>query len=471
MIYAKTPLSYGRGVVRFLCFVLGFQRLEDHVRAHIDVAAAEGDDEVVLLRVLDDVFGDVLKGVDTHAALDLCAEIGIVDVVGVGLADRQDLRDDRHIGDTQRLGEVIEQESGTGEGVRLEYRPDLSKAHFHRGAQGRGQLCGMMREVVGYGDAARRAEYLKASVNACKFAEILRDLLSGRAEVMRGGSRGEGVVDIVSAGHHQIDLTQLFALVHEVKGLVRALDISEVRGIVIVGLSETEGDRRDGHVLDHVEDILIVAVVDDQARGQVTELVEALFDVVERFEIIQMIRVNVGDDGDERIQLEEGVDIFARLADDDVAVTDVAVAAEEGQLAADDRGRVKARADQKLAEHGGGRGLAVSARDRDRAVVSAGDDTQHDRSLDGGDILLLSRDKLGIVFFDSGGVDDQLRALDVLRLVSHEYGDAVAADTVERFAFVSVGACQLIALAVQDLRQWAHARAADADKVDAFDII
>ena len=83
----------------------------------------------------------------------------------------------------------------------------------------------------------------------------------------------------------------------------------------------------------------------------------------------------------------------------------------------------------------------------------------------------MSRDKLGIILFDSGGVDDQFRALDVLRLVSHEYRDPVAADTVERFAFVSVGARQLIALAVQDLRQRTHARAADADKVDSFDII
>ncbi len=433
------------------------QCLEDHVRTHVDVTAAEGDDQIILLRVLDNVLGDILKGVDTHAALDLGTEVGVVDVVGVGLAYRQDLRDDRRVGDAQRLGEVIQQQRGAGEGVRLEHCPYLSKAHFHCGAEGRGQLGGMMCKVICNRDAARCAEDLKASVYAGELAQILRDLLGRRAQIMRGSSGGKRVVDIVSARNHQVDLTELFALVHQVKGLVSALDVVQIRGIVVVGFSETEGDHRERNVLDRVKDVLVVAVVDDQTRGQVTELVEALLDIVERFEVIEVIRINVGDDRDVRRQLQEGIHIFARLAYDDIALTDIAVTAEEGELAADDRGRIKARADQQLAEHRGGRGLAVGARDRDGAVVAAGHDTEHHTALDGRDALLFCGDYFRIILLDCGGVHDQLSALDILRLMSHVYGDAVAADAVERFALIAVGAREDEALAVQDLCQRTHA--------------
>ena len=202
-----------------------------------------------------------------------------------------------------------------------------------------------------------------------------------------------------------------------------------------------------------------------------TELVEALFDVVERFEVVEVIRVDIGDDGDVRGQLEEGVNILARLAYDDIALTDIAVAAEVGELTADDRGRIKARADQQLTEHRGGGGFAVRAGDRDRAVVAAGHDTEHHTALDGGDALLFCGNQFGVILLDCGSVYDQLRALDILRLMTHVYGDAVAADTVERFALIAVGAREDEALAVQNLCQRAHSRAADTDEVDAFDII
>ena len=277
--------------------------------------------------MVDDVLCDLFKGVEADAALHLRAEVGVIDVIGVGLANRQDLGDDRDVGDRQRLGEVVQQQRGAGEGVRLEYRPNLAEAHFHRGAEGRGQLCGMMCKVVGYRDALRRAENLKAAVNAGELAEILRDLRRLRTEIMRTGGGGESVVDIMSAGNLQVDLAEQLAFMHQVEFFIRALAVPEVHRIVIVCLAETEGDHRDRDVLDRVEDVFIVAVVDDQSRRQVTEYVEALFDVVERFEVVEVIRVDISDDGNVRIELEEGVDIFARLAHDDIALTDIAVAA------------------------------------------------------------------------------------------------------------------------------------------------
>ena len=109
--------------------------------------------------------------------------------------------------------------------------------------------------------------------------------------------------------------------------------------------------------------------------------------------------------------------------------------------------------------------------DRDRAVVAACHDAEHHTALNGRDALLLCGNQLGVILLDGGGVDDQLSALDILRLMTHVYGNTVAADAVERLALVAVGAREDEALAVQNLCQRTHARAADADEVDAFDII
>ena len=108
---------------------------------------------------------------------------------------------------------------------------------------------------------------------------------------------------------------------------------------------------------------------------------------------------------------------------------------------------------------------------RDTSLVAARHDSQHDRAFDRGDALLSRCDQLGIILFDSRRVDDQLRAFDVLGTVTHVDRDPVAADAVERFALVGVGTGKDEAFAVQDLCQRTHSRAADADEMDAFDII
>ena len=421
--------------------------------------------------MIDDILRDLLKGVDAQAARHLGAEVGVVDVVGVGLAHGEDLADDRDVRYGQRGGKVVEQQCGSAVGVGLEDRPYLLVAHLHRGGERGGQLGGMMRKVVGDRDASRCAEDLKAAVHAGELVQILGDLLRRRAQIVGAGGGGEGIIDIVAAGHLQVDLTELLAPVHEVELFIRAHDIAQIRGVVVVRLAETEGDRRQLCIFDRLQHVLVVTVDDQGVRGQVAELVERLLDIIQGLEVIKVIGVDVEDDRDIGRQLEEGIDIFARLTDDDIAVTDVAVAADEGQLAADDGGGVEAGADQHLTEHRGGGRLAVRSADGDAALIAAGDDAQHDAALDGGDALFARGDQLGVILLDGGGVDNQLGALDILGAVTHMHGNAVALDAVEGIALVHIRSAELKALAVQYLGEGAHPRPADADEVDALDMI
>ena len=135
--------------------------------------------------MLDDIFGNILKGVDAQAAGHLRAEVGIVDIVGVRLTHSEDLADDRNVRDAQRGSKVIQQQGGAAEGVGLEDRPYLLVAHLHRGGQRGGQLCRMVGKVVGDSDAVRRAENLKASVYAGELVEVFGDLRGLCAEIVR----------------------------------------------------------------------------------------------------------------------------------------------------------------------------------------------------------------------------------------------------------------------------------------------
>ena len=202
-----------------------------------------------------------------------------------------------------------------------------------------------MSEVVGYGDSARGAEDFETAVNSAELREVLGNALGACAEVMSNRCRRKSVVDIVSAWYHKLDFGELFASVHKVKLFVNTLICADVGGIVVVRIVHTEAELFDFDILETVDGILVVAVVDNELRGLVSEFVERLLDIVEVLEIVEVVCVDVEYNRDIRRHLKEGVHVLARFAHDDIAVTDVAVAADERKLAADNRRGVEARAD------------------------------------------------------------------------------------------------------------------------------
>ena len=60
--------------------------------------------------------------------------------------------------------------------MRLEYCPNLVKAHFHCGIECCGKFCGMMSKVIGNSNSVRCAENFKSSVNTAELVKILGSL-------------------------------------------------------------------------------------------------------------------------------------------------------------------------------------------------------------------------------------------------------------------------------------------------------
>ncbi len=102
---------------------------------------------------------------------------------------------------------------------------------------------------------------------------------------------------------------------------MNALVGAEVDRAVVAVFAEAEGDLVELNVPDGVECILVVAVDNEQTRGQLSELLKGLLDVVEVLEVVEVVGVDVEDNRDEGIKFEEGVNVLASLTDDDVALT------------------------------------------------------------------------------------------------------------------------------------------------------
>ena len=87
-------------------------------------------------------------------------------------------------------------------------------------------------------------------------------------------------------------------------------------------------------------------------------------------EIIQVIFIDIGDDGDGGLEAQKTLAEFAGFADESVALSAARAAADEIQLAADVDGRVCACGHKRLGHHGSGGGLSMGAADAHREIVA-----------------------------------------------------------------------------------------------------
>ena len=184
-----------------------------------------------------------------------------------------------------------------------------------------------------------------------------------------------------------------------------------------------------------------------------------------------MVVVDVQHDRQIRGQLEEGLGILAGLDDDVVALAGLAVAADEGQLAADDGRGVAACQLQRRGDHGRGGRLAVGAGNADAVLIQAADIAQQDAALHGGDAVGNRRIQLHIVLRDGSRVDHEVGADDIVGAVAQRDLDAHLPLVLDDASVQHIAAGDYIALGVEDLDQRIHAAAAAANEVDLLHII
>jgi hypothetical protein len=226
---------------------------------------------------------------------------------------------------------------------------------------------------------------------------------------VRDRDRRRGVERVVASRHRQLEVGDLMgstglaiAKRHLEAGTsaVRT-EINEPR----VGLRVfAVGD--DAAILDLADDALHHGMVDAHHREAVERHVldktaERLLHRVEGFEMIEMLGIDIGDDGDVGRQLQEGAVALVGLHHHPVAGAEPGVGAIGIDDAAIDHGGIEIAGIEQCRDHRGRGGLAVGACDRD-AALQPHQLGQHFGAAHHRNALRACRHQFGIVALDRG---------------------------------------------------------------------
>ena len=184
-----------------------------------------------------------------------------------------------------------------------------------------------------------------------------------------------------------------------------------------------------------------------------------------------MVVVDVQHHGQVGGQLQEGLGELAGLDNDISALASLAVAVDEGQLAADDGRGVAPCQFQRSGDHGGGSGLAVGAGHADALLVQAAHIAQQHAALHGGDAVGGGCVQFHVVLGDGGRVHHHVRTDNVIRIVAKADLYAHLPLVADDAAVQHIAAGQLVAFGGKDLDQRVHSAAAAADKMDLLYIV
>ena len=309
---------------------------------------------------------------------------------------------------------------------------------FARGLEHRGDLDRMVAVVVDDGDAVPLADLGEAALDAAELGERGADLVVGDFQLMRDGDRGGGVERVVAAGHRQrqvLDVVHGLALAvaeqhREARSAVVVVEIGQPHvglRIFAVGDDAAVGDAAD----QALHDRMIGAHHGEAVERHVgDEIDEGLLHGGEGLEVIEVLGVDIGDDGDVGRQLEEGAVGFVGLDHHPVAGAEPRIGAVGVDDAAVDHGRVEPAGIEQRRDHRGGRGLAVGAGDGD-AGFQPHQLGQHLGAPHHRQALLARGDEFRIVRLDGGGDHHDVGAVEVFGLVADRDLDALVAQALD----------------------------------------
>ena len=349
---------------------------------------------------------------------------------------------------------------------------DTIVAQLLGGVQGRADLGGMVGVVVHDHCAVALAVDLKTAACPLEVQGSVGALLHGQAHRAADSTHGQCIVNVVAARHCQTDVAQLIGIpLLQIKFKEAGLVLLHVDSTIVGRIVNGKGAHAAVQGVHDIHGVLVVCIGKDHKMGHQGKALEGKLQLAHAAVIVQMVVIDVQHHGHIGGQLEEGLGELAGLDDDIIALAGLAVAADEGQLAADDCRGITACQLQCGGDHGSRGGLAVSAGNADAVLVQAAHIAQQNAALHSGDAIGSGSIQLHVVLGNGGRVDHQVNADHVVRSMTQADLHAHLPLRADDAAVQHIAAGDIISLGREDLDQRIHAAAAAADEVDLFHII
>src|SRR5271165_2332847 len=357
--------------------------------------------------------------------------------------------------------------------MRLKDDVDAAVVTVAGGAEGGADFGRVVSVVVNHGDAAHGTLDLEAPVNAAKVLYPLRDGLGFQLQLVGDGHCGCRVENIVEPGHVKLEGAEHVALRASIYSDFEAGTRSfsrrqQAQDIVGAGVGSVGEDfpadaGQDGGKLRIVE-----AGHAGSVKGHaVHEVNEGILDVGHVAVTIHVFAIEVGDNGENGRQLQEGAVALVGLRDEVLRLAEAGVRSHRIDPAAHNYGGVKTSGGQHGGDHGCGRGLAVHTGNGD-SILEAHELGEHFCALDDGDFSTAGFDDLRVALVDGGACDDDSRADNVGGGVALEDGRAERRQPFGDGGVAQARATDGITEVEEDLGDTAHADAADSDEVGSL---
>src|SRR5665647_1649840 len=381
-----------------------------------------------------------------------------------------DLRQHEHVGLVEGRGEDRHELRQAGVAMRLENSDDAAiPAPFGRLERGLdlGRVVGI---ILDDHDVVDDLAQLEAAPGPGVALESLEDGVRRDVEVEAHGGRGHGVEDVVNPRHLELQRPQILPPGVKDRRAAELVEGEIAGGQVGLG-REAIGDDPPLDLRDDALEIGIVEAEDDRAieRDLVGEVDEGRLEVVDALVLVEVLLVDVRQDGDEGGEVEERAVALVGLGDDEVPGSELGVGPDRVQAAADDDRRVEAAGLEDERGHGRRRRLAMGA-GHGNAVLHPHELGQHLGPGDDRDQALPGLDDFDVVLADGRRDDDDVGVLEVLGPVADGDLRAEAHEPACGVVLLEIGAGNLVAEVEQDLGDAVHAGPADADHVDVVEL-
>src|SRR5262245_13054521 len=431
-----------------------------------DASRAERQDEIAGARDPLEDGGDLLHvrltvDASVTAARDPLGERPAVDTGDRRLARGVDVRHDDGVRVPEGAVELGREGVRARVAVRLEDDDEAPSQPLARGPEGRLDLRRVMAVVVDHEDAAALAADLEASVDACEPGERPRDPRERDVELAAHRDRRQAVEHVVAPRNAQLDAAERLAGAPRRVAPCETVQLHLRRAELRVAAEPV----RDVPPLEAWQDRAHARIVRAQERcaverHAVEERDEGVLDLFEVLVVVEVLAVDVRDDGQRRLEAQERAVGLVRLGHHQVALAEPRVRVERSDAAPhDDRG-IEAAPLEDRGDHGRRRRLAVRARDRD-AELQAHQLGEHLRARDDRHLQAARLEDLDVVGGDGGRGHDDVRSRDASGLVTEVDARAETAQALHRVVLGEIGAGHLVAEVEEHLGDPAHAAAAD----------